>query len=98
MIAAIALAILLLAPLSALAGDLPDPVDTPGAINPKVTQDNIHQTICVQGWTKTVRPPAGLGGEETGRALSRRMAGPAEGPSGRPGRGCYRRRTRSCRP
>jgi hypothetical protein len=42
--------------LSAGAGDLPGP-DTPGAINPAVTQDNIHQTICVSGWTKTVRPP-----------------------------------------
>jgi|SRR5690349_9644819 len=30
----------------------------PGAINPAVTQDNIHQTICVSGWTKTIRPPA----------------------------------------
>lgn len=30
---------------------------TPGAINPEVTQANIHQTICVKGWTKTVRPP-----------------------------------------
>jgi hypothetical protein len=31
---------------------------TPGAINPEVTQDNIHQTICVKGWTDTVRPPS----------------------------------------
>jgi hypothetical protein len=31
---------------------------TPGAINPAVTQDNIHQTICVKGWTDTVRPPS----------------------------------------
>jgi hypothetical protein len=30
---------------------------TPGALNPDVTQANIHQTICVRGWTKTVRPP-----------------------------------------
>lgn len=29
---------------------------TPGAINPEVTQDSIHQTICVSGWTKTIRP------------------------------------------
>jgi hypothetical protein len=42
---------------SAFAGALPDPKVTPGAINPNVTQDNIHQTICVKGWTKTVRPP-----------------------------------------
>ena len=30
----------------------------PGATNPAVTQDNIHATICVSGWTKTIRPPA----------------------------------------
>jgi hypothetical protein len=34
-----------------------DPTRTPGALNPDVTQPNIHQTICVHGWTKTVRPP-----------------------------------------
>jgi len=28
----------------------------PGAINEDVTQDNIKQTICVGGWTATVRP------------------------------------------
>ena len=32
-------------------------IHTPGAINPNVTQDNIHQTICVPNWTSTVRPP-----------------------------------------
>lgn len=37
---------------------LPDPSCTPGALNPAVTQANIHQTICVSGWTATVRPPA----------------------------------------
>jgi len=25
-------------------------------INPEVTQANIHQTICVQGWTATIGP------------------------------------------
>ena len=30
---------------------------TPGALNPDVTQANIHTTICVRGWTRTVRPP-----------------------------------------
>jgi hypothetical protein len=34
-----------------------DPTRTPGALNAEVTQANIHQTICVRGWTKTVRPP-----------------------------------------
>jgi hypothetical protein len=36
---------------------LPNPTQTPGAIDPSVTQANIHQTICVSGYTKTVRPP-----------------------------------------
>ncbi|MFD8393034.1 hypothetical protein ACFV2N_28495 [Streptomyces sp. NPDC059680] len=30
---------------------------TPSAYNPDVTQSNIHSTICVSGWTATVRPP-----------------------------------------
>jgi hypothetical protein len=30
---------------------------TPGALNPDVTQATIHETICVRGWTKTIRPP-----------------------------------------
>jgi hypothetical protein len=42
----------------AQAGDLPDPRITPGEINPQVTQENIHQTVCVKGWTKSIRPPA----------------------------------------
>ena len=42
----------------AWASDLPDPVLTPGAINPNVTQDNIQSTVCVKGYTKTIRPPA----------------------------------------
>lgn len=36
---------------------LPDKNCTPGAADPKVTQETIHQTICVSGYTKTVRPP-----------------------------------------
>ncbi|HEX6977464.1 MAG TPA: hypothetical protein VF185_03910 [Patescibacteria group bacterium] len=35
---------------------LPDTVCTPGAIDPNVTQDNIKTTICVSGYTQTVRP------------------------------------------
>ncbi|HEY2763435.1 MAG TPA: hypothetical protein VGJ13_05395 [Pseudonocardiaceae bacterium] len=31
---------------------------TPGVTNPNVTQATIHQTICVRGWTATIRPPA----------------------------------------
>jgi hypothetical protein len=38
-------------------GGLPDPKCTPGAINPSVTQNNIKNTICVPGYTKTIRPP-----------------------------------------
>lgn len=37
--------------------DMPSPDWTPGAINPDVTQANIHSTICAKGWTRTVRPP-----------------------------------------
>lgn len=43
---------------AALGGDLPDSNLTPGATNPDVTQDNIYQTVCVAGWTKTIRPAA----------------------------------------
>lgn len=31
---------------------------TPGATNPAVTQATISSTICVVGYTKTIRPPA----------------------------------------
>ena len=30
---------------------------TPGAVNAAVTQANIYSTICVSGYTKTIRPP-----------------------------------------
>ncbi len=30
---------------------------TPGVLNPAVTQGTIGSTICVRGWTSTVRPP-----------------------------------------
>lgn len=36
---------------------LPDPSCQPGASNPDVTQSTIDKTICVSGWTSTVRPP-----------------------------------------
>lgn len=29
----------------------------PGALNPAVTQETIGTTICVRGWTATIRPP-----------------------------------------
>jgi hypothetical protein len=37
----------------------PDPVRTPGAANPQVTQENIKGNICNRQWsTKLIRPPA----------------------------------------
>jgi hypothetical protein len=39
-----------------MSGELPDPACTPGVANPDVTQANIGQTICVSGYTKTIRP------------------------------------------
>jgi hypothetical protein len=34
-----------------------DIVRSPGVLNPDVTQANIASTICLHGWTKTIRPP-----------------------------------------
>jgi hypothetical protein len=31
---------------------------TPGGLNPDVTQATIGSTICVRGWTRTIRPPS----------------------------------------
>ena len=36
---------------------LPNPAWQPGVTSPAVTQDNIQSTICVSGYTATVRPP-----------------------------------------
>jgi len=53
------ISLLLLVSLSAIAVEgLPDPIRTPGVINPNVTQANIGETICKKGWTKTIRPSA----------------------------------------
>lgn len=38
-------------------GRLPDRRCTPGAIDPAVTQADIASTICVSGYTQTIRPP-----------------------------------------
>jgi hypothetical protein len=35
---------------------LPDPVCSPGATNPAVSQATIGTTICTPGWTATIRP------------------------------------------
>ncbi len=55
------------APASAV---LADPVRTPGVLNPDVTQATIGSTICVRGWTRTVRPPT-----EYTNALKRKQLG-----------------------
>ncbi len=39
---------------------LPDPLCTPGAAATRVTQANIATTICVAGYTATVRPPSSI--------------------------------------
>lgn len=37
--------------------DLPGPACTPGEADSRVTQANIHQTICLRGYSAGVRPP-----------------------------------------
>ncbi len=54
----IILMVLLSLSLRALASDLPDVSITPGEINPDITQANVQSTVCVKGYTKTIRPPA----------------------------------------
>lgn len=49
-----------ISPASATTWTLPIHSATPGAIDPIVTQENIGSTICVVGYTKTVRPPVSL--------------------------------------
>lgn len=39
---------------------LPNSSRTPGATNPAVTEATIGRTICVAGWTATVRPPSSV--------------------------------------
>jgi hypothetical protein len=38
-------------------GPLPDLACTPGQLNTQVLQSNIQQTICISGFTRTIRPP-----------------------------------------
>jgi hypothetical protein len=35
---------------------LPNATRTPGSVDPAVTQENIQSTVCVRGYTQTVRP------------------------------------------
>ena len=44
-------------PTCQLRGPLPDPVCAPGVADPEVTQGNLESTICMRGYTRTVRPP-----------------------------------------
>ena len=47
-------------PPTGISGDapyLPNPTWQPGADNPDVTQNTIQTTICVSGYTSTIRPP-----------------------------------------
>ena len=55
-----------------------DPVRTPGVLNPDVTQATIRTTICVRGWTRSIRPPT----EYTNALKIRQMR--AYGESGPP--------------
>jgi hypothetical protein len=48
----------------------PDPACTPGALNPAVTQATIDQTICVEGWTSTVRPPENITEQEKAASMA----------------------------
>jgi hypothetical protein len=44
--------------VNAVGAILPNRVRTPGAVNPVVTPADIRSTICVSGWTATIRPPS----------------------------------------
>jgi hypothetical protein len=62
-------------------GGLPDRACTPGARNPDVTQANITKTICVSGWTKTVRPPTSVTNPiKTEREIAYGIPGPHPRP------------------
>lgn len=56
----------------AVAGSLPDPRVTPGYADPRVTQDNIQQTICVPNYSLTVRPSSSY----THRVKMAQLVGP----------------------
>lgn len=44
-------------------GRLPDPICTPGSIDPVVTDANVASTICVRGYTATIRPSSSYTGK-----------------------------------
>ena len=52
----------------------------PGVLNPDVTQATIGSTICVHGWTATVRPPVDYTNELKQRQMrAYGLVGPASG-------------------
>lgn len=57
----------------------PDASCSPGALNPAVTQATIDQTICVSGYSKSVRPPERVTNKEKLASMA------AYGDSGSPG-------------
>ena len=44
-------------------GELPDPICTPGSIDPAVNDSNVATTICVSGYTASIRPSSGYTGK-----------------------------------
>lgn len=55
-----------------------DALAEPLPLNPAVTQETINQTICVHGWTKTVRPPVSYTGSVK-RQMMAEIGVPPEG-------------------
>ena len=56
--AAVSVAVALTGCSTGITGSAPTPSPTLiGSLNPAVTQATIDTTICVPGWTRTVRPP-----------------------------------------
>jgi len=55
----VSLLINLQVPSAAASSDpgLPNSQLTPGAVSQAVTQSNVYSTICLSGYTKTIRPP-----------------------------------------
>jgi hypothetical protein len=48
----------------------PDPRCAPGALNRRVTEATIKQTICRRGWTSTVRPPESVTEQEKAASMA----------------------------
>ncbi len=48
----------------------PDQACTPGALNREVRQATIGSTICVDGWTETVRPPETITEQEKSASMA----------------------------